>query len=79
LKTIRAHREKAGKSWAGFGVQAQAQFRGGDPERWHNHAKKWRDIGATHLAVASQNAGLVGVDAHLRAAAAYLAAVREIV
>ena len=79
LKTIRAHREKAGKSWTGFGVQAQAQFRGGDPERWHNHAKKWRDIGATHLAVASQNAGLVGVDAHLRAAAAYLAAVREIV
>ena len=78
LQAIRAHREAAGKPWAGFGVQSQAQFRGGNPERWQSHAKKWRDIGATHLAIASQNAGLVGVDAHLRAASAYLAAVREI-
>ena len=76
---IRSHREAAGLPWAGFGVQAQAQFRGGNPERWQSHAGKWRDIGATHLAVASQNAGLVGVDAHLQAAASYLSAVREIV
>ena len=79
LKIIRQHREAAGLSWAGFGVQAQAQFRGGNPERWQSHAGKWRDIGATHLAVASQNAGLTSVDAHLQAAASYLAAVREIV
>jgi probable F420-dependent oxidoreductase len=79
LKLIRAHREAAGLSWAGFGVQAQAQFRGGNPERWQGHATKWRDIGATHIAVASQNAGLGSVDAHLQAAASYLSAVREIV
>jgi probable F420-dependent oxidoreductase len=78
LGIIRAARETAGKPWAGFGIQAQAQFRGGNPERWQSHAKKWRDIGATHLAIASQNAGLGSVDAHLQAAANYLAAVREI-
>jgi probable F420-dependent oxidoreductase len=77
LRSIRQHREAAGKPWAGFGIQAQAQFRGGNPERWQSHAGKWRALGATHLAIATQNAGLQGADAHLRAAAAYLAAVRE--
>ena len=37
---------------------------------------KWRELGATHIAVATHNAGLSGADAHLRAAARYLAAVR---
>ena len=79
IATIRRHREAVGLSWHGFGIQAQAQFRGGNPERWQSHAGKWRDIGATHLAVATHNAGNVGVDAHLRAAASYLSAVRELV
>jgi probable F420-dependent oxidoreductase len=78
IATIRRHREAAGLSWNGFGIQAQAQFRGGNPERWQSHAGKWRDAGATHLAIATYNAGLASVDAHLRAAASYLSAVREI-
>jgi probable F420-dependent oxidoreductase len=73
---LKAQRKALGKSWDGFGIQAQAQFRGGDPDRWRSHAERWRDLGATHIAVATHNAGLVGTDAHLRAAAAYLAAVR---
>lgn len=76
VATIRAARAKAGLPLDGFGMQAQAQVRGGDPDRWRAHAGKWRTLGATHLAVASQNAGLDGVDAHLRAMAAWLAAVR---
>ena len=62
----------------GFGVQAQAQVRGGTPERWHSHAEKWRDVGATHIAIASQNADLANVDGHLRAMANYLAVVRDV-
>ena len=78
IAAIRRHREAAGLPWTGFGIQAQAQYGGGNPERWQSHAAKWRDIGATHLAVATHNAGNVGVDAHLRAAASYLSAVREL-
>jgi len=77
IDALKKHRAAAGLQWAGFGIQAQAQFRGGDPDRWRTHAGKWRELGATHLAVATHNAGLVGVDAHLRAAASYLTAVRE--
>jgi probable F420-dependent oxidoreductase len=77
VKRCGEQRAAVGKSWDGFGIQAQAQFRGGDPDRWRSHAGRWRDLGATHLAIATHNAGLVGTDAHLRAAAAYLSAVRE--
>ena len=76
LETIRRHRDAAGLPWEGFGVQAQAQFGGGTPERWANHAERWQNIGCTHLAVATHNAGNESVDDHLRAAAAYFNAVR---
>ena len=74
LATIRAHREAAGKPWEGFGVQAQAQYGGGTPERWVSHADKWRELGATHLAVATHNAGPTDADGHVARVAEYLAA-----
>ncbi len=76
IETIRTHREAAGKSMDGFGIQAQAQFSGGTPERWASHASKWRDLGCTHLAIATQNAGETDVDGHLGRIEAYLEAVR---
>ena len=76
IETIRGHREAAGKSMDGFGIQAQAQFSGGTPERWASHAGKWRDLGCTHLAIATQNAGETDVDGHLGRIEAYLDAVR---
>ena len=65
IDVIRQTREKAGLSLDGYGFQAQAQFAGGTPERWRTHADKWRDAGATHLAVATHNAGETDVDGHL--------------
>ena len=65
IDVIRQHREKAGLPWDGYGIQAQAQFSGGTPERWRSHADKWRDVGATHLAIATHNAGDTDVDGHL--------------
>lgn len=76
LDTIRSHREAAGKSMDGFGIQAQAQFQGGTPERWASHANKWRALGCTHIAIATHNAGETDVDGHLQRVAAYLDAVR---
>ena len=65
LSEIRRHREAAGLSMDAFGIQAQAQYAGGTPERWRRHADKWREAGATHLAVATHNAGASHVDGHL--------------
>jgi probable F420-dependent oxidoreductase len=73
LDTIRSHREQAGLSMDGFAVQAQAQYVGGNPDRWRTFASRWRDIGATHLAIGTQNAGAANVDGHL----ARLAEVRD--
>jgi len=78
IATLKAERERAGLAWDGFGIQAQAQIGGGNDDRWRGHAGKWRELGATHIAVASHNAGLNGVDAHLAAAARYFAAVRDL-
>jgi probable F420-dependent oxidoreductase len=77
LERIRDARTAAGLSMDGFAVQAQAQYAGGDPDRWRTHCQRWRDIGATHLAVATHNAGPPDVDGHLRRVAEYLDAVRE--
>jgi probable F420-dependent oxidoreductase len=76
IETIRSHRQQAGKSMEGFGIQAQAQYRGGNPERWRAHAGAWRELGATHVALATHNAGTTGVDGHLRRLAQYLDAVK---
>ena len=76
IATIRAHREAAGLYWDGFGIQAQAQYGGGTAERWATHAGRWRDLGATHLAIATRNAGSTDVDGHLQRIEAYLDAVR---
>jgi probable F420-dependent oxidoreductase len=74
IAEIRRLREEAGLPWDGFEIRAQAQFAGGDPDRWRSHADRWRDLGATHLAVATHNAGPTDVDGHLARLAEYQAA-----
>ena len=78
IAAMRRHRQAAGLPWEGFGIQAQAQFRGGDPQRWRKHAERWRDLGCTHLAIATHNAGNVAVEDHLAAARSYFDAVSEL-
>jgi hypothetical protein len=65
-------------SWDGFTIHAQAQWGGGAPERWQGHAEKWKDLGATHLSVATHNAGPTDVDGHLARIAEYQSAVAGI-
>lgn len=76
LEVMRTAREAAGKTWSSFGIQAQAQYRGGNPERWQRHAKRWSSLGCTHLAIATHNAGNTSVQEHIAAAREYLDAVR---
>ena len=65
IDTIKQTRKAAGLSFDNFGIQAQAQYAGGSPERWRKHAEAWRGMGCTHLAVATHNAGPTNVDGHL--------------
>lgn len=78
LAEMRRVREAAGSSWDGFEIRAQAQWGGGTPERWRSHAQRWKDLGATHLAIATHNAGDTDVDGHLARIAEYQAAVDDI-
>lgn len=78
LDEIRTKGEAAGRNMSEFGVQAQAQWGGGTPERWRSHAEKWSGIGATHLAIATHNAGPTDVDGHLARIAEYQDAVGDL-
>lgn len=78
VAAIRSHRDAAGRSMDGFGIQAQAQYAGGDPERWRAHALAWQSIGATHLAIATHDAEPTDVDGHLARVAEYRDAVRDL-
>ena len=75
LATIKEKRESKGLDWDNFGVQAQAQYAGGDAERWNIHAEKWRNLGASHLAIATHNAEPTNVEGHLGRIKEYLNAV----
>lgn len=65
LAEIARIRAEHGKSMDDFEVYAQAQYANGSPERWKSHHDAWRDLGATHLAIATHNAGPTDVDGHL--------------
>jgi probable F420-dependent oxidoreductase len=78
IAVMRAQRAAAALAWDGFEIRAQAQYAGGDPDRWRGHAAKWRDLGATHLAIATHNAGPTDVDGHLARIAEYRAAIAGI-
>lgn len=79
IAEMRRIREAAGTSWDGFEIRAQAQWGGGTPERWRSHAERWRELGATHLAVATHNAGDTDVDGHLARIVEYRDAVADLV
>jgi probable F420-dependent oxidoreductase len=75
IARLKQLRSEAGHDWDGFLIHAQAQYAGGDPDRWRGHAEKWAALGATHLAIATHNAGPTDVDGHLARIGEYLAAV----
>lgn len=77
IETMKKAREAAGLSWDSFGIQAQVQFSGGNPDRWRSHYDRWKGLGCTHIAVATHNAGNSSVDEHLASAQAYFDAVRQ--
>jgi probable F420-dependent oxidoreductase len=64
---LHGYLREQGRDPAEFGIEPFAQLRGGDPDRWRKHAESWSALGASGLALATMNAGLAGVDAHVEA------------
>ena len=56
---------EAGRSWDEFGIEQRISVAEGGPDEWRAAADEWRDLGATHLSVATMGAGLASPDAHL--------------
>ncbi|MBV1876535.1 MAG: LLM class F420-dependent oxidoreductase [Pseudomonadales bacterium] len=74
---LKAERAACGKPWQGFEIMAQAQYAGGNPDKWRTHAEKWQALGATKLALATHNAGPTDVDGYLRRIEEYFKVVRD--
>jgi probable F420-dependent oxidoreductase len=65
MDKIRAWLKDAGRDPATFGIEARLNANAGTPDDWRKVVEKWRDLGATHLAINTMGAGLHGPDAHV--------------
>jgi probable F420-dependent oxidoreductase len=57
--------EAAGRDPATLGLEGRVTWNPEDPARFERQVGKWRDAGASHLAINTMNTGQVGVDGHL--------------
>lgn len=71
VDTLRGYLRDNGRDPDHFPMEPQAQFRGGNPELWRSHAQKWEQLGASDISIATMNAGLPDVDAHIEAIRQY--------
>lgn len=67
LEIIRGAAAEAGRDLSNFGFEGRLEYRGRDLEKIDEHARRWREAGATHLSVITMHAGLTTVDAHIAA------------
>ena len=75
VETLRGHLRDNGRDADNFPIEPQAQVRGGNPELWVSHAERWQELGATAISIATMNAGLPDIDAHIEAVRQYREAV----
>ena len=59
--------KEAGRSRAGFGLEARIPYGRGDPGRWRELLANWRELGATHISLITTHCGLATPEAHINA------------
>jgi probable F420-dependent oxidoreductase len=57
--------DAAGRDPAALGLEGRVTWNPEDPARFARQVGKWRDAGASHLAINTMSTGQAGVDAHL--------------
>ncbi len=75
VDALKGYLRDNGRDPDSFGIEPQAQIRGGNPDLWVTHAQRWADLGATAISIATMNAGLPDIDAHIEAVRQYRDAV----
>lgn len=75
VEALRGYLRENGRDADNFPMEPQAQVRGGNPDLWVSHAERWIELGATAISIATMNAGLPDVDAHIDAVRQYHEAV----
>ena len=66
---MRDYARDAGRDPADIGIEGRVFFRGQSADGWRAECDAWRDLGATHVQIYTEGAGLDGADAHIAAAA----------
>ncbi len=65
IEQMRTWLEEAGRDWSAFGIEQRINVAAGTPDEWRQAAEEWRDLGATHLSLATMGAGLEGASDHV--------------
>jgi probable F420-dependent oxidoreductase len=58
---------RAGRDPATLGMEGRVAFGGRESQKLVDTVERWREIGATHLAINTMGSGLSGLDAHMAA------------
>ncbi len=58
---------QAGRSRAGFGLEARIRYGNGDPDVWYRLLEGWRAVGATHISLVATGSGFKTPAEHLEA------------
>ncbi len=74
IERLRRYAAEAGREPAHVGIEGRAYVQDG-PDRWGADAEAWAALGASHLSLATMDAGLATPDAHIEAFRRYRDAV----
>ncbi len=69
LEIIRGGAAEAGRDMSRFQFEGRVEYSTRDHDKMADHARRWREAGASHLSINTMHAGLQGVDAHIAALA----------
>ena len=75
IERLRGWAEEAGRDPDSIGIDQRIQVAEGTPEDWRAVADEWRELGATHLSVATMRGGL-DAEGHIRRIAEAIEAIR---
>jgi probable F420-dependent oxidoreductase len=70
LELVAEGAQEVGRDPSVIGMEGRVNWGDGDLARLADHAGRWRDAGATHLAINTMGAGLTSLDDHFAALAA---------
>ena len=65
LERMREWAGEAGRDWSTFGIDQRISIAEGGPDDWRSAAEEWRDLGATHITLATMGADFQTPDEHL--------------